>query len=582
MLVSSDSTKEKFESPSLQEDSIVILNVGGRRFHTRVSTLCSAPNTLLGAMFSERNRAMLKPDSNGEFFFDRDPDAFSAVINFHRNGKLFVPPGCNSDLVKEELLYFQITDHNYQRRLYTWGRGEYGQLGHGDRRSIQGPRVVSALLFKRVKCVSLGTSHSAALTFDNQTYTWGYGGDGRLGHGNEKDVLVPKILEALIHERVTSVVCGELHTAALTYEGDLYTWGLGKDGRLGHGDRNSHFSPVKVVLSEEEWQRGGAILDSDNEDSDGELEDDTTTTGERDDDTTSTTDNTDVFHPSNEGKESSPRIAQASSEGQTLLSHLETSAFERFETSTPSEKRSSSTHSNELDMLHARRFVSVACGGLHTAALTGNGDVWMWGLGKDGRLGHGNEVDYCTPKRVTSFQTPVKQVICGGHHSAALTEKGAVYTWGFDDDGRLGHGSTGHQLLPKQVSTLEAEEIVMIACGCWHSAALTADGAVYTWGSCKSGQLGQAHRNAAPIPRVVLEGIGGGVKHIACGTAHTAAITDTGELYTWGKCDDGRLGYDCVIDQTTPKLVEALRGKQVIDIQCGVYDTAALVQGENV
>jgi E3 ubiquitin-protein ligase HERC2 len=174
----------------------------------------------------------------------------------------------------------------------------------------------------------------------------------------------------------------------------------------------------------------------------------------------------------------------------------------------------------------------------------------------------------------------VQQVICGGHHSAALTASGRVFTWGFDDDGRLGHGQTGHQTLPRAVETLAGMEIVSIACGCWHSAALTSNGAVYTWGSCKSGQLGQAHRNSAPIPRVVLEGIGGGVVQIACGTAHTAALTEAGELYTWGKCDDGRLGYDCKTDQTTPKLVEALRGKHVIDMQCGVYDTAALVRGD--
>merc|ERR1711924_590241 len=121
----------------------------------------------------------------------------------------------------------------------------------------------------------------------------------------------------------------------------------------------------------------------------------------------------------------------------------------------------------------------------------------------------------------------------------------------------------------KMVETLEGMRIVHIACGCWHSAALTSGGAVYTWGSCKSGLLGQAHKNSVPTPRVVLQGKGGGVVMVACGTAHTAALTKDGDLYTWGKHDDGRLGYDVSFDQTTPRLVEALKGTRVAgDVRC--------------
>jgi alpha-tubulin suppressor-like RCC1 family protein len=62
-----------------------------------------------------------------------------------------------------------------------------------------------------------------------------------------------------------------------------------------------------------------------------------------------------------------------------------------------------------------------------------------------------------------------------------------VFTWGFDDDGRNGHGAPGHQLLPKRVDALVGRVIVDVSCGCWHSAALCSEGRLYTWGSCKSG-----------------------------------------------------------------------------------------------
>ena len=278
------------------------------------------------------------------------------------------------------------------------------------------------------------------------------------------------------------VVCGELHTAALTSEGRVYTWGLGKDGRLGHANRESHFVP-----------------------------------------------------------------------------HL-------------------------VQSLAQYQVKQVACGGLHTGALTTDGRVLTWGLGKDGRLGHGDETDQLAPKLVELLLpagSPIRQVLCGGHHTAALTEHGRLYTWGFDDDGRLGHGAPGHQFSPKVVEALRGKTVTQIACGCWHSAALTDEGAVYTWGSCKSGQLGQAHKNSVPTPRVVLQGVGGGIRLVACGTAHTAALTHQGELYTWGKHDDGRLGYETKQDQTTPRVVSVLRGRHVRQVVCGVYDTAAVCEDDD-
>lgn len=70
----------------------------------------------------------------------------------------------------------------------------------------------------------------------------------------------------------------------------------------------------------------------------------------------------------------------------------------------------------------------------------------------------------------------------------------------------------------------------------------------------------------------------GGIIDIACGTAHTVALTSDGKLYTWGKRDDGRLGYDCENDQLTPKLVESFKNCNVKSVFCGVFNTAAIVQ----
>src|SRR5690554_4096210 len=74
------------ESPQSKATSAerVVLNVGGTRFETYISTLTKYPTSLLGAMFHERNSSILKRDEHGEYFFDRSPALFEAVINFYR------------------------------------------------------------------------------------------------------------------------------------------------------------------------------------------------------------------------------------------------------------------------------------------------------------------------------------------------------------------------------------------------------------------------------------------------------------------------------------------------------------------
>jgi RCC1 and BTB domain-containing protein len=153
----------------------------------------------------------------------------------------------NEGLLAEELAYFQIEEGGGGTGIYTWGRGEYGQLGHGSRAGLFTPTQIASLVGKRVLQVSLGTSHSALLTVDREVFTWGYGGDGRLGHGDERDQLVPRCMATMKEEEIAQVVCGELHTAALTTDGAVFTWGLGKDGRLGHANRESHLRPQRVT-----------------------------------------------------------------------------------------------------------------------------------------------------------------------------------------------------------------------------------------------------------------------------------------------------------------------------------------------
>lgn len=91
-----------------------------------------------------------------------------------------------------------------------------------------------------------GGRHSLALTTDGKVFSWGEGDDGKLGHFSRWNCDKPRLIEALKSKRVRDIACGSSHSAAITSNGDLYTWGLGEYGRLGHGDNTTQLKPKQV------------------------------------------------------------------------------------------------------------------------------------------------------------------------------------------------------------------------------------------------------------------------------------------------------------------------------------------------
>ncbi len=76
-----------------------------------------------------------------------------------------------------------------------------------------------------------------------------------------------------------------------------------------------------------------------------------------------------------------------------------------------------------------------------SAAITSSGELYTWGCGEYGRLGHGDNVTQLRPKQVGYVM----------YDSAAITSSGELYTWGCGEYGRLGHEDNVTQLRPKQV-----------------------------------------------------------------------------------------------------------------------------------
>jgi len=186
--------------------------------------------------------------------------------------------------------------------------------------------------------------------------------------------------------------------------------------------------------------------------------------------------------------------------------------------------------------------VSVACGKSHTIALTREGSIYGWGATVAGQAGFENQGrKIFTPRKLPDLRCKIVSIAAGELHSIAVAENGMVYSWGWGSHGRLGHGDEKAIYRPTLLH-LHDEVVLHAACGSGHTILATKDGKIFSWGAGIMGQLGHGRWNNRFTPSRVkfLEGIA--IKQIACGSWHSAAISDIGELYTWGCGEAGQLG----------------------------------------
>ncbi|KAG5839701.1 RCC1 domain-containing protein 1-like isoform X1 [Anguilla anguilla] len=154
--------------------------------------------------------------------------------------------------------------------VYTWGSSSHGQLGHGELGREVEPRVVEGLWGMTMKGVAAGGWHSVCISGEGDLYTWGWNESGQLGlpshtigrgtlqggtaagtESDRKEVFIsiqafPALLDLPEEAEVTRVSCGSRHTAALTGAGDLFTWGWGEYGQLGHKTTQTLDQPTRV------------------------------------------------------------------------------------------------------------------------------------------------------------------------------------------------------------------------------------------------------------------------------------------------------------------------------------------------
>ncbi|NWT98601.1 HERC4 ligase, partial [Urocynchramus pylzowi] len=230
--------------------------------------------------------------------------------------------------------------------------------------------------------------------------------------------------------------------------------------------------------------------------------------------------------------------------------------------------------------LDAQNIVAVSCGEAHTLALNDKGQVYAWGLATDGQLGlPGTEECVRVPRNIKSLsEIQIVQVACGYYHSLALSKGSEVFSWGQNKYGQLGLGyEYKKQTSPQMIKSLLGIPFAQIAAGGAHSFVLTLSGAIFGWGRNKFGQLGLNDDNDRYVPTLLKSLRSQKVVHICCGEDHTAALTKEGGVFTFGAGGYGQLGHNSTSHEINPRKVFELMGSVVTQITCGRQHTTAFV-----
>nr|XP_043631740.1 PH, RCC1 and FYVE domains-containing protein 1-like [Erigeron canadensis] len=367
------------------------------------------------------------------------------------------------------------------------------------------PKALESAVVLDVQNIACGGRHAALVTKQGEIFSWGEESGGRLGHGVDSDVLCPKLIESLSNTNIELVACGEYHTCAVTLSGELYTWGDGHFGILGHGNEVSHWVPKRVNGPLEGIHVSFISCGP--------------------------------FH-----------TAVVTSAGQLftfgdgtfgVLGHGD---------------RKSVLKPREVESLKGLRTVRAACGVWHTAAvvevMVGNssssncssGKLFTWGDGDKYRLGHGDKETKLVPTCVAALVDPnFCQVTCGHSMTVALTTSGHVYTMGSQVYGQLGNPQADGKFPTRVEGKLSKSFVEEISCGAYHVAVLTSRTEVYTWGKGSNGRLGHGDIDDRNSPILVEALKDKQVKTIACGTNFTAAIC----LHKWVSGTDQSMCSGC-------------------------------------
>jgi alpha-tubulin suppressor-like RCC1 family protein len=348
---------------------------------------------------------------------------------------------------------------------FGWGQNQYRQLGSGSSNVLSNvPVTASGLHF--VTAVAAGARHSLALRADGTVASWGANEFGQLGSGTGTMSETPVTVQGV--NGVKAIAAGASHSLALLSNGTVMAWGDNESGQLGNGTTTSSEAPVAV-----------------------------------------------------KGLSGVRSISAGADFSLALLGNGTVMAWGNDESGQLGNGKTTSS-TTPVAVKGLSGVSAVAAGGNFALALLNKETVEAWGGDEYGQLGvPGLEVESSSLPVAVGSLTGVSGVAAGAGHALALLANGTVKGWGRDNVGQLGNATTKpFQESPVAVSGLSG--VTAVAAGGSDSAALLAGGSAMSWGNDEWGTLGNGTTgspSSVPVPVSGLNQIAG----LSLGAAHMLA-----------------------------------------------------------
>eukprot|EP00164_Ancoracysta_twista_P013323 GFYU01021229.1.p1 GENE.GFYU01021229.1~~GFYU01021229.1.p1 ORF type:complete len:563 (-),score=127.24 GFYU01021229.1:106-1794(-) len=223
-----------------------------------------------------------------------------------------------------------------------------------------------------------------------------------------------------------------------------------------------------------------------------------------------------------------------------------------------------------VESLHGKIVLKAAGALSATVVITDEGEAYLAGSLMD--VDAGDPVE--SFERVEGLKHKATQVACGGNHCVLVCDSGRVVSWGANRHGQLGHGDTTPLTTPHTIHALHKNPIKRVSCGQNHSAAVSEAGELFTWGMSTHGQLGIHSSSAQLYPKVVHAFNNISIDYVVCGGNHTVVMDVEGRVYAFGDNAFGQTGHGRGVKSvTTPQRIAALDEMKIVEIGASLKHT---------
>lgn len=342
--------------------------------------------------------------------------------------------------------------------------------------------------------ISVGISHTLALTPDGSVWAWGYNSDGQIGDGTTTNSLNPKMI---ISVGVRDISAGASSSFAIKNDGSLWAWGNYKfELPISDGvDRPDSYTPKKII--------------------DGNV--------------------------------------KTISAGNHALLLKEDGSLWAWGDNYSGEIGDGTTEERPLPKKIISGDVQNISAGIGFSVITKkDGSVWAWGMNDYYNIGDGTNEKRLIPTQILT--SDFIQACAGYDHSVALKKDGTIWGWGYNSVGQIGviH-DTWFVDTPTKLPISDVKSLVI---GSQYTMAIKQDGSLWAWGSNVFGQLGDGTttdvETGIETPKQIISS---GVKSVSTCSMHTFIFKTDGTIWAWGINDFGQLGDGTTTNSLVPKLI---------------------------